>query len=85
MTLQFIFVSSQFSFIIYLNRIFLCFYRFYWFHRNMNRTNDSLTKRGGSYGYGKYAFALNRMKKGELVALAEGRHHWTIVVLMFSL
>ena len=31
--------------------------RFYWFHRNTNRTNDNLTKRGGSYGYGKHAFA----------------------------
>ena len=31
--------------------------RFYWFHRNTNRTNSSATKRGGSYGYGKHAFA----------------------------
>ncbi|MDC3236823.1 hypothetical protein OAT73_06170 [Candidatus Poseidoniaceae archaeon] len=31
--------------------------RFYWFHRNTNRTNENLTKRGGSYGYGKFAFA----------------------------
>ena len=31
--------------------------RFYWFHRNTNRTNSNATKRGGSYGYGKHAFA----------------------------
>ena len=31
--------------------------RFYWFHRNTNRTNSKATKRGGSYGYGKHAFA----------------------------
>lgn len=30
--------------------------RFYWFHRNTNRTTGE-TARGGSYGYGKYAFA----------------------------
>jgi hypothetical protein len=31
--------------------------RFYWFHRNNNRT-QSQTKRGGSFGYGKASFAL---------------------------
>ncbi|MDC0625784.1 hypothetical protein OAO46_00515 [Candidatus Poseidonia alphae] len=31
--------------------------RFYWFHRNIGRTNEDDKKRGGSYGYGKHAFA----------------------------
>ena len=31
--------------------------RFYWFHRNVNRTQRN-TKRGGSYGYGKASFSL---------------------------
>ena len=31
--------------------------RFYWFHRNVNRTQQN-TARGGSYGYGKAAFSL---------------------------
>lgn len=31
--------------------------RFYWFHRNVNRTQSN-TDRGGSYGYGKASFSL---------------------------
>jgi hypothetical protein len=31
--------------------------RFYWFHRNVNRTQSN-TNRGGSYGYGKASFSL---------------------------
>ena len=36
--------------------------RFYWFHRNTNRTNSNATKRGGSYGYGKHAANASEIK-----------------------
>lgn len=46
--------------------------RFYWFHRNTNRTNKNLKKRGGSYGYGKHAFA-NASKIKTFISVSRDR------------